>query len=117
MYFVYFNNKLNSIYFKRLQTQNVTKYNVRKSLRNPVSQNGNEPMGSIPRKTLLHSRDGTCDETEKIGIQNSHFNLHNVDSKLAHLAQIHLVLEHLLLIRSTLNLEDGNLYGYSIRFI
>lgn len=68
---------------------------------------------NIQRKTLIHSKSENYNRSEQDhvsgnGFQNSHFDLQNVENKLAHLAQIHLVLEHMLLIRSTLNLENGS---------
>lgn len=67
---------------------------------------------NVQRKTLIHSKSENYspnqqDHVSGNGFQNSHFDLQNVENKLAHLAQIHLVLEHMLMIRSTLNLENG----------
>lgn len=55
------------------------------------------------RKTL---RKSAIDDklNQHIGVQNSVFNLHDIDYKLSKLGQIYLVLEHLLLIESTLNM-------------
>lgn len=96
----------------------VSRYNIRKSLKTPMHRPTNvykkdEPLSS-QRKTLIHSKIENynhCEDDDLIrsnGFQNSCFNLHTVENKLAHLAQIHLVLEHMLMIRSTLDLENGN---------
>lgn len=55
----------------------------------------------------MHTRRTEEQTPEPIGFQNSHFIRHEIETKLGKLAQIHLVLEHLLMIRSNLNLENG----------
>lgn len=52
-----------------------------------------------------NNENGTSEE--KIGFQNSNFVQHDVEQKLSKLAQIHLVLEHLIMINSNLNLDNG----------
>lgn len=47
------------------------------------------------------------DTKEMVGFQNSQFNLKNIEEDLARLGRIHLILEHLLKIKSNLNLENG----------
>lgn len=68
--------------------------------------------GQAPRKTLMHkmSSDGMelNDSMEKIGFQNNQFNLKTIERDLARLGSIHLILEHLIMIKSNLNLENGN---------
>lgn len=94
----------------------VSGYNIRKSLKTPMHRPTNvdkiSASQNTQRKTLIHSKSenyssGQVDHISGNGFRNSHFELQNVENKLAHLAQIHLVLEHMLLIRSTLNLENG----------
>lgn len=92
----------------------VSRYNIRKSLKSSMHRPNHvvDKSRNVQRKTLIHSKSDDyypCQKTDDSGngFQNSHFNLQNVENKLAHLAQIHLVLEHMLLIRSTLNLENG----------
>lgn len=95
----------------------VSRYNIRKSLKTPMHRptNVEKPIASqnVQRKTLIHSKSENYSSSQQDhvsgnGFQNSHFDLQNVENKLAHLAQIHLVLEHLLMIRSTLDLENGS---------
>lgn len=52
----------------------------------------------------------TDDETsEPFGLQNSKFIRPEAEFKIAKLAQIHLTLEHLLLIKTNINLENSRL--------
>lgn len=81
--------------------------NVRKSLKNPNMANGTGPA----RKTLMHKFSEGLDlndTNEHIGFQNSQFNLKTIEADLARLGRIHLILEHLLMIKVNLNLENGN---------
>lgn len=82
--------------------------NVRKSLKNQHSANG---TGGPARKTLMHKFGDNMEmdnKQENIGFQNSQFNLKAVEGDLARLGRIHLILEHLLMIKVNLNLENGN---------
>lgn len=84
----------------------------------PTNVHKTSESQEVQRKTLIHSKreNYDSDQDDYIGgnrFQNSHFDLHNVESNLAHLAQIHLVLEHMLMIRSTLDLENGKTMNYS----
>lgn len=76
---------------------------MRKTLANV---NGNAAKrATTQRKTLMHRRSNEHnDETERTGLQNSVFDLDKIERKLAKLAQVHLILEHMLSIRT--NLED-----------
>lgn len=83
--------------------------NVRKSLKNQFMSNG---TGGPPRKTLMHKMSEGMelnDSKENIGFQNSQFNLKAIESDLARLGRIHMILEHLIMIKVNLNLENGNL--------
>lgn len=93
----------------------VAGYNIRKSLapaQRPTNVDKPNPSKNAQRKTLISSKseDYPAEYSGSNGFQNSHFDLRNVENKLAHLAQIHLVLEHLLLIQTTLNLENGTYF-------
>lgn len=74
--------------------------NYRKSLH---TNKARESMAT--RKTFLRTNEVDPDETE-IGFQNSRFNQHEIELKLARLAQIHFVLEHLLLLQLNLSLNS-----------
>lgn len=97
--------------------------NIRKSLMKAPDhmKNGNgahDEQGeggrtSQTRKTLMHNRDDEAIANEQIGVQNSSFSLDDVEYKLSRLAQIHLVLEHLLLIRSSLDMENRKNHNMS----
>lgn len=95
--------------------------NVRKSLKNQFSSNGTA-VGSggggattngIPRKTLMHKMSEDAmelnDSKEMVGLQNSQFNLKQIEANFARLGRIHLILEHLITIKTDLNLENGEL--------
>lgn len=66
--------------------------------------------GGLPRKTLMHKihENSETVQPEAVGFQNSRFDSVNIEENLARLGRIHLLLEHLLLIRSNLKLENGN---------
>lgn len=84
--------------------------NVRKSLKSQHTING---AGGPARKTLMHKFSESMemnDKNENIGFQNSQFNLKAVEGDLARLGRIHLILEHLLMIKVNLNLENGNCF-------
>lgn len=82
-------------------------FDVRKSLKTQFSVNGGPA-----RKTLMHKKSnesmGLNDTNDGVGFQNSQFNLKSVDGDLARLGRIHLILEHLLIIKLNLNMENGN---------
>lgn len=74
-------------------------------------------MGALPRKTLMHKMSEGMElneSKENIGFQNSKFNLKSIEANLARLGRIHLILEHLIMIKLNLNLENGKLMNYSI---
>lgn len=82
-------------------------FDVRKSLKTQLT-NAN---GGLARKTLMHKKSesmGLNDTNDGVGFQNSQFNLKSVDGDLARLGRIHLILEHLLIIKLNLNMENGN---------
>lgn len=67
--------------------------------------------GAAPRKTLMHKMSEHMelnDSKENVGFQNSKFNLKNIEEDLARFGRIHLILEHLIMIKLNLNLENGN---------
>lgn len=102
---------MRSIYFVRLMLSGGD-LNVRKSLKTQFSSNGTAAnTNGIPRKTLMHKMSETGMElnvsNEMVGFQNSQFNLKEVDANLARLGRIHLILEHLIVIKENLNLENG----------
>lgn len=78
--------------------------NVRKSLAPSMDVKENEKI----RKTLLHCAGNGLESTliENLGIRNSRFLEHEADLNISKLAQIHLIVEHLLLIQNNLNLEN-----------
>lgn len=84
--------------------------NVRKSLKTQFSTNGTGG-GGPPRKTLMHKMNeqnmDLNDSKDNVGFQNSKFNLRNVEEDLARFGRIHLILEHLIMIKLNLNLENG----------
>jgi protein zwilch len=63
----------------------------------------------MARKTLLHSQNNAETSKEIVGIRNSRFDENLVDFKISKLAQIHLLVQHLLMIQNNLNLEND--YG------
>lgn len=67
--------------------------------------------GAAPRKTLMHKMSENLNELndskENVGFQNSQFNLKTVEEDLARFGRIHLILEHLIMIKLNLNLENG----------
>lgn len=79
----------------------------------PHDEQGEGGRTSQTRKTLMHNRDDEAIANEHIGVQNSSFSLDDVEYKLSRLAQIHLVLEHLLLIRSSLDMENRKNHNMS----
>lgn len=88
--------------------------NVRKSLKTQFSSDGAAAgaiTNGVPRKTLMHKMsEGAMDlndSKEMIGLQNSQFNLKQIEANLARLGRIHLILEHLITIKTNLNLENG----------
>ncbi|XP_055904540.1 protein zwilch [Eupeodes corollae] len=84
--------------------------NIRKSIRSAIRP---DATPSSHRKTFLHSNsNGTKKnrDSDVVGFQNSVFNQTDVETKLARLLQIHLALEHLLLIQINLNLENVHVY-------
>lgn len=60
------------------------------------------------RKTLLHvnSQNSVECSDEIVGIRNSRFSESEVDWKISKLAQIHLLIEHLVMIQNNLNLDN-----------
>ncbi|XP_055324770.1 protein zwilch [Sitodiplosis mosellana] len=79
--------------------------NVRKSLKTQFTMNN----GAAPRKTLMHKMSEHMDlndSKENVGFQNSQFNLKNIEEDLARFGRIHLILEHLIMIKLNLNLEN-----------
>ncbi|XP_055849797.1 protein zwilch [Episyrphus balteatus] len=84
--------------------------NIRKSIRSAIRP---DATPSSHRKTFLHSNSNGSKknrESDVVGFQNSVFNQVDVELKLARLLQIHLALEHLLLIQINLNLENVHVY-------
>lgn len=75
---------------------------VRKSLAAGVDLNPEKA-----RKTLLHGG-GSQDSNDEMenGIRNSRFNEREVEFNISRLSQIHLIVEHLLLIQSNLSLDN-----------
>ncbi|XP_063705685.1 protein zwilch [Culicoides brevitarsis] len=87
----------------------VEKMNVRKSLHNLATKTETE-NDNKQRKTLLHKIDSVTTLNESvIGFQNSRFNETEIQTKLSRLLQIHLILEHLLLVQ--VNLGTGNIHS------
>lgn len=84
--------------------------NVRKSLHN--AQRGTihgNAANANERKTLLHNTlEKGADASVHLGFQNSSFIASDVNFKLSKLAQVHLIMEHLLMIQINLNLENGS---------
>lgn len=72
-----------------------------------ASVNG-APRATSARKTLMHSRpnEEQAAEAEAAGLQNSVFNVDKIDRKMAKLAQVHLILEHMLCIRTNLQIKN-----------
>lgn len=101
------------IYLLRLMLAN-GELNVRKSLKTQFMSNGTATgagANGLPRKTLMHKlSEGAMelnDSKEMVGFQNSQFNLKQIEANLARLGRIHLILEHLIMIKVNLNLENG----------
>lgn len=87
--------------------------NVRQSLKNQFNMNGNGTGGGVPRKTLMHKmseNQNLNDSKEDVGFKYSQFNLKSTEHVLARLGRIHLILEHLIMIKMNLNLENGNAF-------
>lgn len=77
--------------------------NVRKSLASTAVGNSVEKA----RKTLLHVNSNSLNQTaEVVGIRNSRFDEKEVNFNISKLAQIHLLIEHLQLIQTNLNLDN-----------
>lgn len=87
--------------------------NVRKTLVNSAKQVGSATVPSMTnRKTLMH-HNGKLNQSnaiKNVGFQNSTFEAINVQQKLARLAHVHLLLEHLLSIQSNLNLDNSKMH-------
>lgn len=85
--------------------------NVRKSLKTQFLSNGAGATNGLPRKTLMHKLSEVAmelnDSKEMVGFQNSQFNSKQIEANLARLGRIHLILEHLIMIKVNLNLENG----------
>lgn len=77
------------------------RFSVRKSL--AASSDALQSVQS--RKTLLHGTNGSPDSLIIDEIRNSRFSERESQKSISKLAQIHLAVEHLLLIQSHLNLE------------
>lgn len=76
---------------------------VRKSLAASVDLNQSDKV----RKTLLKTNGCLDDnEDEQVGIRNSRFVEREIDASISKLAQIHLVIEHLLLIQNNINMDN-----------
>lgn len=78
---------------------------VRKSLAAAASVDLNQST----RKTLLKTNNqGSCESNEDndSGIRNSRFNERDVEHNISKLAQVHLVVEHLLLIQNNLAMDN-----------
>lgn len=85
------------------QSKVETRLNVRKSLA-AAAVDLNQPEKS--RKTLLKTN-GSCEsEDEEFGVKNSRFSESIVESNISKLAQVHLVVEHLLLIQNHITIEN-----------
>uniref|UniRef100_A0A336LTS3 Protein zwilch n=1 Tax=Culicoides sonorensis TaxID=179676 RepID=A0A336LTS3_CULSO len=84
--------------------------NVRKSLYNAANK-VTEASDDKQRKTLLHvnANQPSLVNESIVGFQNSRFNEAEVQEKLSRLLQIHLILEHLLLVQ--VNLGTGNIHS------
>jgi protein zwilch len=87
----------------------ITKLDNRFSVRKSLASSAIENQGGMSnRKTLLHgvgtSPDSLLDDLDEI--RNSRFSERESSSTISKLAQIHLTIEHLLLIQSHLNLEN-----------
>lgn len=85
--------------------------NVRKSLYHAATKVAEATDDQKQRKTLLHvksERPSLVNESV-VGFQNSRFNEAEIEEKLSRLLQIHLILEHLLLIQ--VNLGTGNIHS------
>lgn len=78
--------------------------NVRKSLAPSMEVKEIEKI----RKTLLHCAGNNTESSliENLGIRNSRFVEQEADLNISKLAQIHLIVEHLLLIQNNLNLDN-----------
>lgn len=86
-----------------LQVKGDKRLSVRKSLAvAAVDLNQSAKM----RKTLLKTGSFEGNDDEDVGIRNSRFVEREAESNISKLAQIHLVLEHLLLIQNNLSMEN-----------
>lgn len=84
-----------------------TRLSVRKSLAAAaVDLNQSERS----RKTLLKTGSNELNDDEDFGVKNSRFNESMVESKISKLAQVHLVVEHLLLIQNNLTIENDYIW-------
>lgn len=84
--------------------------NIRKSIRSAIRT---DATPSSQRKTFLHSNSNGPTkgrDSDVVGFRNSVFDQVDVEVKLARLLQIHLALEHLLLIQINLNLENVHVH-------
>lgn len=80
---------------------------LRKSLSNAVRS---EETIASTRKTFLHQtkeEKSSLNDLASLGFKNSNFDRKHVDYQLSRLFQIHLTLEHLMLIHVNLNLVNG----------
>jgi len=84
----------------KIQTKTESNMNVRKSLApSALEMNQN-------RKTLLHGT-GSLDSNDDLdGIRNSRFSEKESDKKISKMAQIHLAIEHIMMMQNNLNMEN-----------
>lgn len=84
----------------KIQTQIESNMNVRKSLApSALEMNQN-------RKTLLHGT-GSIDSNDDLdGIRNSRFSEKESDKKISKMAQIHLAIEHIMMMQNNLNMDN-----------
>lgn len=81
--------------------------NVRKTLLKPDTSLSSSSSLASGRKTLMHCVDNET-PVEDIGFHNSKFDRQDIERKLAKLAQVHLILEHLALVQLHINPENMN---------
>lgn len=111
---ILFNTILTKYFLKSNLNRTIVKIesessNVRKSLKALMNDPANQKKAEMNnRKTLLHTSTRSMKMEEETNCnKNSYFEKNKIEKRLAHLGQIHLILEHLLSIRSTFYHENG----------
>lgn len=97
--------KLSDVKFggAKAQSTNDSRLSVRKSL---AAAAVDLKIDDKKRKTLLKTNSGSFDADDDDDVRNSRFSERDAETKISQLAQVHLVIEHLLLIQNNLTIDN-----------